>query len=128
MKETIYIVWSRRNSQFIATVWREACDLLRVPPETRDGSMGLSSVRERADFSKDTEAFVETACDAGRLDHVVFPHQCVRTIRISNISQECMSTKYFNNTLTTPETDCERQLDHLHYCKIFQCCFLFGSV
>jgi hypothetical protein len=128
MKETIYIVWSRRNSHFIATVWRKACDLLRVPPETRDGPMGLSAVRERADFSKDTEAFVEAACDAGRLDHVVLSHQCVRTIRISNISQECMSTKYFNNTPITPETDYERQLDHFHHNEILQCCFLFGSV
>jgi hypothetical protein len=86
MKEKIYVVWSRRNSHVIVTILSKACDQFRVPPETRDGPMSISVVGKRADFSKDAEAFDGAACDTGRLDHVVFSHQCRSTTTVNNIS------------------------------------------
>jgi hypothetical protein len=74
------------NSHVIVTIWLKACDLFRVSPETRDGPMSFSVVGEKADFSKDAEAFDGAACDTGRLDHVVFSHQCRRTSNFNNIS------------------------------------------
>jgi hypothetical protein len=41
--------------------------------------MRISVVEEKSDFSKDAVAFDGAACDTGRLDHVVFSHQCRRT-------------------------------------------------
>jgi hypothetical protein len=86
MKETIYIVWSRRNSHVILTIWRKACDLFRVPPVTRGGPMSISVVGEKADFSKDAEVFDGAVCDIGKLDHVVFSHQCTSTTLLGNVS------------------------------------------
>jgi hypothetical protein len=48
--------------------------------------MSISVVGEKADFSEDAEAFDEAACDTGRLDHVVFSHQCRHTTLLGNIS------------------------------------------
>jgi hypothetical protein len=48
--------------------------------------MSISVVGKRADFSKDAEAFDGAACDTGRLDHVVFSHQCRSTTTVNNIS------------------------------------------
>jgi hypothetical protein len=49
-----------------------------------DGLMSISIVGEKA--SKDAEAFDGAAYDTGRLDHVVFSHQCKRTALLGNIS------------------------------------------
>jgi len=50
-----------------------------VPLETRDGPIKFSVVGEKANFSKDAEAFDRATCDTGRLDHIISSHQCRRT-------------------------------------------------
>jgi hypothetical protein len=48
--------------------------------------MSISVVGEKADFSKDVEAFDGAACNTDRLDHVVFSHQCRRTTLQGDVS------------------------------------------
>ena len=43
-------MWPRRDAYVVLRVWHNMCDLFRVPPETRDGSIRVSATKDSVKF------------------------------------------------------------------------------